>query len=186
MVKPTISAGSKDTLRVTAGRYERSITQVEAILDSGRTVLVQPYIARVDEEGETALIYIDGQFSHAIRKGPILERGADTVDGLYAGEEISPREATDRELAVGSQAVATIPGSVESPPLYARVDLLPNDKFDPLVLEVELAEPSLFLQHCEPSAACLATAIRARLDEKPRRSYVCQLGAIRKFAVRFW
>lgn len=162
VVKPTVSAGSKDTLRLSAGQRDRSVGHVEAIIDNGRTALIQPYLAEVDEHGETALIYLQGRFSHAIRKGPILHGDGDLIQGLHAEEEISARIPSTSELAVGSQAIAAIPGS-QTPPLYARVDLLPSEEAGPLVLEVELAEPSLFLEYDEMAATTLATAIRDRL-----------------------
>lgn len=165
VVKPTISAGSKDTLRVAAGQRERSIAQIRAILDSGREAMAQPYLARVDDVGETALIYIDGEFSHAVRKAPILERDAGVLPGLFAAEGISPRPANARELAVGERVLAAIPEVAQAPALYARIDLIPDDHGDPLVLELELAEPSLYLQCHEPSSFHLASAINARLGD---------------------
>lgn len=163
VVKPSASAGSKDTHRISAGRPERSRECVEAIQRSGRTALIQPYLPAVDVEGETALIYLDGQFSHAIRKGAILRADAAAVEGLYAEEEIESRVPSQAELTVGSRALAAVPGAEGTPPLYARVDLLPLSG-SPVVLEVELAEPSLFLEHHPQGASPLAEAIRRRLE----------------------
>ncbi|MEZ5372236.1 MAG: hypothetical protein R2704_05790 [Microthrixaceae bacterium] len=163
VVKPAVSAGSKDTLRVGAGEGARSIGQVGAILASGRTAIVQPYLAQVDTKGETALVFIDGAFSHAITKAAILEAGADVVAGLFAPEQITPTTASARELDVGARSLAAVP-ETDTAPLYARVDLLPGDDGVPMVLEVELAEPSLFLDHHPPSVDRLAQAILGRLD----------------------
>lgn len=162
VVKPAVSAGAKDTLRVGADEAARSIDQVEAILAGGRTVMIQPYLARIDTDGETALIYIDGTYSHAITKAPLLEAGADVIDGLFAPEEITPTTASPQEIAVATQAMAALPNNA-TPPLYARVDVLPADDGAPMVLEVELAEPSLFLDHHPPSVDRLAQAIISRL-----------------------
>lgn len=160
VVKPTVSAGSKDTLRLSAGQRARSVAHIEAIIESGRIALIQPYLRAVDDHGETALIYFDGEFSHAIRKSSILERDGSLIGGLHAEEEIRARSPSGRELEVGAQAMAVIPGSsTDAPPLYARVDLLPGDQGDPRVLEIELAEPSLFLQHHVGAAAALTAAI---------------------------
>ena len=35
--------------------------------------MIQPYLTAVDTFGETALIFFGGVFSHAIRKGPMLD-----------------------------------------------------------------------------------------------------------------
>src|SRR6185369_9379298 len=73
VVKPAVSVGSVDT-----GRYRLpeqaglATAHVERLQAAGRLVMVQPYLAEVDTAGETALLFIAGRYSHAIRKGPIL------------------------------------------------------------------------------------------------------------------
>ncbi len=150
VVKPAVSAGSLDTTRLAADD-PRSSECVRAIVESGRTAMVQPYLDGVDHAGETALLYLDGVFSHALRKGPILAASQGEVDGLFAQEDMSPREPSPEELAVGEAAVAAVPGGA---PLYARVDLLPSAD-GPVLLELELAEPSFFLE-VAPDSATLA------------------------------
>ncbi len=48
-------------------------------------------------------------------------------------------------------------------PLYARVDLLPTAD-GPVIIELELTEPSLFLEHDSASADRFAAAIAGRLE----------------------
>jgi hypothetical protein len=160
VAKPAVSAGSKDTLRLGPAEHDRSLRHVSSLLAQGRSVLVQPYLAEVDEAGETALVYVDGVFSHAMRKGALLEPGADVVDGLFAQEDIRPRDASPAERSTGAAAMAALP--VDDPPLYARVDLLPGPH-GPVVLELELAEPSLFLDQAPGSVERLAAAVLARV-----------------------
>lgn len=171
VVKPAVSAGSKDTLRIAPGDAERSLSHVRALLEEGRTVLVQPYLHEVDTRGEAALIFLDGDFSHAATKAALLERDADPVAGLFAPETITRRDPDAEELAVAAQALdvaarqlqAAGPGHADSAPLlYARVDLLPGSD-GPLLLELELVEPSLFLQHDDGATRRLAAAIAARV-----------------------
>ena len=161
VVKPTVSAGSLDTLRLGADDAARSVEHVRAIHASGRTALVQPYLDAVDTHGETALVYLDGALSHAIRKGPLLASGAGLVEGLYAEEQIDLREPDAAEREVGMRCLAALPVAAE-PSLYARVDLISDDE-GPRVLEVELAEPSLFLQHADGAADRFAAVIAGRL-----------------------
>lgn len=168
VVKPTVSAGSKDTLRLGPDEHDRSVQHTRSLLDQGRGVLVQPYLSDVDTTGETALVYVDGVFSHATRKAAILQRGAGPVAGLFAEEELSPRTASAAERDVGDRAIAAVPTQPGEPPLYARVDLLPTAD-GPLVLELELAEPSLFLQYHDGAAHRLAHAIRQRAVGAARR-----------------
>lgn len=164
VVKPAVSAGSRDTVRYSAtAPLDAARAHVRRLLDAGRTVMVQPYLEAVDTIGETALVYLDGEFSHAIRKGPLLERDVEgaRVEGLFVQEQIDPRDPTPAELAVAASALAAIPRSAGTI-LFARVDLIPGPDGDPLLLELELTEPSLFLSHAPGAAARLAAAI-ARL-----------------------
>jgi hypothetical protein len=171
VIKPTVSAGSRDT-----GRYDASqtpsrmlaITHAKNLLAVGRHVMLQRYLGQVDTAGETALVYVDGAFSHAVRKGALLDgpyRRGD-VPGLYRREEMSAREATDAERELGDRTLAAVRArfpQLDAPPLYARVDLIPDDDGHPVILEVELTEPSLFLALAPGSAERVADAVAARL-----------------------
>jgi glutathione synthase/RimK-type ligase-like ATP-grasp enzyme len=147
VIKPAVGAGSID-----AGRYhadkddERSLmaAHVERLQAAGRMVMVQPYLPLVDTIGETALLFLGHRFSHAIRKGAMLQ-GPDVEEaGLYRPEAITAREPSSAEYDVAVRALAAVPGGAGHL-LYARVDLLPGPDGEPLVAELELAEPSLFL-----------------------------------------
>lgn len=165
VVKPAVSAGSRDTIRHHA---EESLAGAHAhtrsLLDAGRTVMVQPYLDAVDTIGETAVLFLGGEFSHAIRKGPLLQRDVEgeRVEGLFVQEQIDPREPTPAELDVARRIVQHIPGGFDEV-LYARVDLIPGPDGEPLLLELELTEPSLFLSHSRGAPQRMAAAIAARL-----------------------
>jgi hypothetical protein len=162
VLKPSISAGSKDT-----GRYDLAdplhrrlaAELVERLHEAGRSVMLQPYLPAVDTRGETALLYFGGRYSHAIRKGPLLTGPDLGFEGLYKEEQISARSATPAELAIAEAALAQVPGD----PLYARVDLIPGPSGAPLVVELELAEPSLFLGYADGAAERFADAITSAL-----------------------
>ncbi|GAA0465031.1 ATP-grasp domain-containing protein [Paractinoplanes deccanensis] len=167
VVKPTVSAGSQDT-----GRYQlpaqRDLAEahVARLLAAGRTAMIQPYLAAVDTVGETALIFTPDAggeltLSHSIRKGAMLT-GPDegTIDP--GSEQITPRTPSQAELDVASRVLAHVPGGAARL-LYARVDLIPGPDGDPLLVELELAEPSLFLSESPGAATRLADAIVSRL-----------------------
>jgi len=153
VVKPAIGAGSRDAARYGRGEVERARAHVQRLLGEGRSLLLQPYLARVDAQGETAVLYLGGAFSHAIRKGPLLRSGGGMVQGLFAPEDIHPRAPEPAELAVAAAAYGAIPFA---PPAYARIDLLRDAGGAPVVLELELTEPSLFLDHSHGAAARFA------------------------------
>lgn len=168
VIKPTISAGGRDT-----GRYQSNyadqrglaIVHARDLLRAGRHVMVQQYLGQVDTIGETALVYINGTFSHAVRKAALLE-GPYRVDGLHK-EEMTARDATDAERALADRVIAAIPelvpGASGGPLLYARVDLLRDTAGSPVLLELELAEPSLFLGLADGAVELFADAIAARV-----------------------
>jgi hypothetical protein len=149
VVKPSVGAGSRGVGRFTADRAPTAVEHVRHLHAAGRTALVQPYLEDVATTGETALIYVAGVFTHAVRKGPMLPDGvAHPVAGdeLYIEEQIAPRVPDAAELAVGAAAVEFVRERFGAYPLYARVDLLPAAQ-GPVVVELELTEPSLFLQY---------------------------------------
>ena len=157
VVKPVISAGSKDTVRHTSPAAARD--HIAALVEAGRSAMIQPYLDRIDRDGETGLVYFEGAFSHAFRKGPILRADAPATDAFFAPEEIAPRTPSIAELAVGDAALAACPPDL----LYARVDLVPGPNGTPVVLELELAEPSFFVATAPGSAKRFADCIAKRL-----------------------
>lgn len=161
VVKPCVGAGSRDAQRHARTDRTAALAHVARLLDAGRSVLLQPYLDRVDEHGETALVHFDGRFSHAIRKGPLLRRGESPTAALFAAEEITPRVPTAPERALAERALAALPFS--APLLYARIDLIHDGDGSPRLLELELTEPSLFFDHADGSAARFAQALLARV-----------------------
>jgi hypothetical protein len=173
VVKPAVSAGSRDTNRYVVGEHdERAVDHVQSLLAAGRTVMVQPYLAAIDTAGETALLYFGGEFSHAVRKGPLLEPGMEFVRTAYKEESMSLRDPSAAELAVADLVLDALPatgaGAGRGDLLYARVDLVPGADGSPVLLELELAEPSMFLvldgTEGVASATRFAAAIAARVS----------------------
>jgi glutathione synthase/RimK-type ligase-like ATP-grasp enzyme len=155
VVKPAVGAGSIGAARYDA-RDPSSAQHVGELHAAGKTVMVQPYLEAIDREGELALIFIEGRFSHAVHKEALLAAGSGPATGLYLEETMSAAEASPDELEVAERALDAVPFARESL-LYARVDLLPG----PAVLEVELTEPSLFIGYAEGAPERFADAIAA-------------------------
>ncbi len=164
VAKPAVGAGSRGARRFARSEVPAALAHAEDLLRAKRSVLLQPYLARVDRRGETALIFFDGRYSHAIRKGPLLPLGSAATDELFAPEAITAREPTTAERDLGEAVVAAVharfPGI--APLAYTRVDLLLDDNGLPCVLELELVEPSLFFAHGPRSADRFAQTLAAR------------------------
>ena len=161
VVKPTVSAGSQDTERYDLTSPQRRAlagAHVARLHSAGKTAMAQPYLSAVDSAGETAMLYFRGEFSHAIRKGPMLNGNHLDSTGLYVVEDISPRVPSKAEFAAAEKTLAAVPGGAELL-LYARVDLIPGEDGEPVLLELELTEPSLFFAHDDGAAGRFADAV---------------------------
>jgi glutathione synthase/RimK-type ligase-like ATP-grasp enzyme len=156
VVKPAIGAGSRDTERHRRTELGPAVAHAKRLLNANRSVLVQPYLERVDRDGETALMFFEGRFSHAIRKGSLLPPGGVATKGLFAAESITPRVPGADEMRLAEKIVAAVPFGI---PLYARIDLIRDDDGAPCLLELELTEPSLFFAHAAGSAEKFTAAV---------------------------
>lgn len=146
VVKPAVGAGSAGALRF-ADRVA-ALAHAAALQRQGRAVLVQPYDPRITE-GETALVFLGGEESHAFTKGPMLPSPGQKPEfdpsGTYAEETLSPADPDEQVWRVGRLAVWAVTRLFDIEPedlLYARVDVIGGAN-DPRLLELELVEPSL-------------------------------------------
>jgi hypothetical protein len=164
VVKPSVSAGSRDTARWPDPAA--ALAHVADLTGRGRTAMVQPYLDSVDDAGETAMLFIGGRFSHAVRKGPLLARGEGIRQDRDSRGDLRPVEPTPAQRATAQSVFDAVgdlvPGSAA--PLYARIDLIGDADGTPVVLELELTEPSLFLPQAPGAAANLVRAVEAELS----------------------
>lgn len=158
VVKPAVGAGSVDTERYARRDLPEVASHVRRLQSAGRTVMVQPYLKRLDEAGETAMVFFEGEYSHSIRKGPILGASYQMVGGLFAKEDIRRREATAEEQRLAERVLSCVPGGPKKL-LYARVDAAPGPDGKPVLLEFEATEPSVFLAFADGAAERFARAI---------------------------
>lgn len=146
VAKPVVGAGSYLTQRVQDPEGVPA-QQFWTRLTSEREAMVQPYLASVEQYGERSIMWIDGELTHAIRKSPRLADDEESVSDAL------PIAADERKLA--EQIIADLPADL----LYARIDLIRNDDDEPLLAELELVEPSLFLRQHPPALHRLVAAL---------------------------
>ena len=171
VVKPAISGGAFETARYQPGQAGAARDHILRLIRAGRTVMVQPYQAAVDKEGEVGLVFLEGQFSHAVAKGPLLRPGAEIQANVWEHEEIGAVVPTEEQLTtargalraaerlLGATATAT---STSTSTTYARVDLVTRDDGTTAVLELELLDPALFFE-TQPAAATRFAQVLRRL-----------------------
>jgi glutathione synthase/RimK-type ligase-like ATP-grasp enzyme len=160
VVKPAVSAGSRGTARYAPDDLDRAHRHVAELLAANREVMIQPYLPSVETAGETAVIMLGGRFSHAMRKGPLLELEQEPESGLFREEEMSRRHAAEDEIELAERVLDRYGAEIRAP-TYARIDLLRSAAGAPLILELELIEPSLFLDHHPDAADRLAELLSA-------------------------
>lgn len=171
VVKPTVSAGGRDTGRFGPGHHDQALALVEAIIGSGRTAMVQPYLSAVDDLGETAVVVVGGEVSHVLHKKAVLRPDevapVDPTRGDFAPAEVmfdpdlvTAGHADGAQLALADAVVAELHRRF-GPSLYMRVDLVPGPDGAPVVMEIEAVEPCLYLDTTAGAAERFAAAIRA-------------------------
>jgi glutathione synthase/RimK-type ligase-like ATP-grasp enzyme len=151
VVKPAVSAGSYRTLRTHRDDLDAGTAHLRA-LAAERDVLVQQYLPSVEDYGERALVWIDGEVTHAVRKTPRFQGDDESVS-------VDAMPISEPERALAQRAVAAVGGEL----LYARVDVAPGPDGLPMLMELELIEPSLFFLQGPAALDRLVAGIKLRL-----------------------
>jgi O-ureido-D-serine cyclo-ligase len=135
--------------------------------------MVQPYVPSVDTRGETAIVCLDGEPSHVLRKGavlrpdevaPVREDGVGAAEVMYDPDLVVAGTATDDELRFATALLGHVADRFDYVPLYARVDLVAGADGGPVLMELEAVEPNLYLDQAPGSAERVAAAIVARVQ----------------------
>jgi hypothetical protein len=163
VIKPTISGGGFETARYSAAELEAARAHLARLAALGRTAMVQPYEATVDELGEMGLIFLGSEYSHAISKGALLQPGAAAQAHLWQHEVIGVAEPTGKHLDV-AWAALRVAEDLFGPTTYARVDLIPLRDGSPAVLELELLDPALFFETNPGVATRFAHVLSEHID----------------------
>ena len=152
VVKPSVSGGAFETWRAhrtpeDGARFARQLAQMDC--------LVQPLVPELITDGEWSLLFFEGRYSHAVlkRPGPEDFRVQEEFGGLFAAARPSPEVVADATRALGATGRET---------LYARVDgVLRGGALE--LMELELVEPTLFLEASPGAAERFADAVAKRL-----------------------
>jgi len=168
VVKPTISAGARDTGRFSPAVHHEARGLIERLTGHGRTAMVQPYLPAVEAHGETAIVMFAGRESHVLRKGavlapdeeaPLAEHDLGSAAVMFDPDLVVPGEANEGERALAQRVIGYMAERFGEAPLYARVDMLTDAGGAPVLLELEAVEPALYLATTPGAAERLADAI---------------------------
>lgn len=169
VVKPTVSAGGRDTGRFDSDHHDEARKLIERIGASGRVAMIQPYLEGVDAEGETAAVYLGGDFAYALHKKPVLRGQGEPVlqdaggDAAYAAimddeDLVTPGSISDLQRSLADDVMGQLTAKFGTP-LYTRVDMVPGPN-GPVVMEIEAVEPSLYMALVPGAAEKFAEAIQ--------------------------
>lgn len=158
VVKPVVSAGGKDTHRVSSQNLAPLLPQLQTLVQA-RDVMIQPYFKSVETDGEFAFLFMNGQFSHAIRKVPA--NGEFLVHEHLGGSNclFTP---TAEQLAFAERILNALPW----PTLYTRVDAMMDASGQLALGELEVTEPSMYLSFDPTSPARFAKTIYTCLQQQ--------------------
>ena len=146
VIKPPVSAG--------AVRTHRLAPNDDLPSDSVRQpMIIQPLINEIARTGEFSLMLFDGEFSHAVVKRPAA--GDFRVQEHLGGETLPCRVPPAGAVRLAQSALAAAPAKAT----YARVDIVADDEGMLRIMELELIEPSLFLEHAPDGGAAFTRSI---------------------------
>jgi glutathione synthase/RimK-type ligase-like ATP-grasp enzyme len=173
VVKPTVSAGARDTGRFSPATHAEALALIERIHAAGGTAMVQPYLSSVDERGECAVVCLDGEPAYALRKravlrpdevAPMRDDAIGAAEVMYDPGLVGPGEASPAELELAREIAAHVAERFGYVPLYARVDQVTGPDGRPALMELEAVEPNLYLGQVAGATRAVADAIVRRLE----------------------
>lgn len=143
VVKPTVDGGAFNLKLVDPGDVAAAVEGV------GGPAMIQPFLPSVAEEGELSLIFFRGELSHAVHKAP---KAGDFRVQEHWGGVFTQVDPPPEALAAGRVTLAAMLSCspIDEMPLYARVDLVRDPQGMLCTIELEVIEPSLYLEHVGP------------------------------------
>lgn len=155
IIKPNISANADNTFRLTKEKLYDNISELEKIFEA-KEFMVQPFIQNIIDEGEYSLFFFNGKFSHSVLKKP---KEKDFRVQEEHGGDIQPITAPAEIVLVAENIIKKL----FTIPLYGRVDLVRTKNNEFALMELELIEPSLYLNKDEKSPFRFAKAFNERV-----------------------
>lgn len=152
VIKPPVSASADGTHRL--GPND------DLPADSRhRPMIIQPLIEEIGKTGEFSLMLFDAEYSHSVVKRP--GPGDFRVQEYHGGVTLPCKTPPAGAVELAQQALAAAPAHAT----YARVDIVPDDEGVLRIMELELIEPSLFLDHAPDGGAAFTRSILAQAQE---------------------
>jgi len=175
VIKPVTGAGARDTGRFGNDSAAAALELLERLGERDEIAMMQPYLPEIEINGETAVVLFGGRVAYTLGKRAFLPPGevapADETGVAAAMREedlVQLSEALPAELELAEKTIAWIAARFGQMPLFARVDMVMTGSGQPVLMEVELIEPCLYLEQAAaletPGAESFAAAVIAELS----------------------
>ena len=158
VIKPVVSAGARDTGVFSDESRDDALELLARLGHQDDIAMIQPYIDEIDEAGETAVLFFGGRFAYALRKRAFLPEvgvpdtkpGTKIAAAMFDPDLVTLSEATEAEIDLGLKTIAWMANRFGRMPLYARIDMVTTSSGEPVLMEVEVTEPSFYLEQTSP------------------------------------
>lgn len=163
IIKPVLGANAYDTFRI-SNYGDLDLDEIKTVFRN-RTLLIQPFMQSVIDEGEYSLMYFNGHYSHTILK--TVKNGDFRVQQEHGGNVI-PIDRPEKLLITTADDIMN---AVPETPFYARVDMVRTALNTFALMELEVVEPSLYFKYGNGSEKVFAHCIdhfwkRCRTDDQ--------------------
>jgi glutathione synthase/RimK-type ligase-like ATP-grasp enzyme len=145
VIKPPVSASASGTHRL----GPNDDLPAESV---AQPMIVQPLIEEIARTGEYSLMLFDGEYSHCVVKRP---KTGDFRVQPHLGGVTLPSNAPRGGVELAKRALGAAPAKAT----YARVDIVPDDEGTLRIMELELIEPALFLDHAPDGGAAFTRSV---------------------------
>lgn len=152
VLKPCISGAARHTYKLEKDTLQKHETIFQELI-SNEAMMLQPFQENIITKGEFSFIIINKKYSHAVLK--MAKPGDFRVQDDFGGT-VQAYEASDTEIEFAEKAVKACKGS----PMYARVDVIVDNKNKLAISEIELIEPELWFRNNHKAAKNLAKGIK--------------------------
>ena len=146
IIKPNVGANA-DRIRILNKSDNMNKLKKTRNLYNDLPFILQPFIHSIKRNGELSLIFFNNEFSHALSKVP--KKGDFRVQEEHGGTLKLLKKIDGKTINLCERVLSLLPYFC----FYARIDLV-IDKGRPLLMEIEVIEPSLYF-NLEPKSTDL-------------------------------
>lgn len=144
VIKPAVSGAAFLTYKIKESEILTNENLFKKLV-AERDMLVQQFQETIISKGEASLMVFNGKYTHAILK--CVKEGDFRVQDDFGGT-VHPYTPTQTEILLAEQTFAIC----NPTPAYGRLDIVWDKQGNPLISELEIFEPELWLRN-KPEAA---------------------------------